>query len=92
MRLLPSTNGNDIANDLKDFFFVSIGLELAKDIHSDINPLNYVSNIKSSIAIVYVSCAEVINVIHSLSNSSAGYDKFPTFVSTTFNISHQFFT
>ena len=73
------TNNNDIANGFNDFF-VSIGSELAKDIHSDINPLNYVSSINNSIAIFDVSCAEVINVIHSLNNSSAGYDEFPTFV------------
>ena len=73
------TNSNDIANGFNNFF-VSIGPELAKDIHSDINPLNYVSSINNSIAIFDVSCAEVINVIHSLNNSSAGYDEFPTFV------------
>ena len=27
-----------------------------------------------------VSCVEVANVIHSLKNSSAGHDEFPTFV------------
>ena len=35
------TNSKDIANGFVDFF-VSIGPELAKDIHSDINPLTYV--------------------------------------------------
>ena len=58
-------------------FFVSIGPELAKDIHSDINPLTYINN---SIAIFDVSCEEVRNIIHSLKNSSAGHDEFPTFV------------
>ena len=62
------------------FVFVSIGPELAKDIHSDINPLNYASNINNSLAILYGSCAELINVIHALNNSSAGYGEFPTFV------------
>ena len=59
---------------------MSTGPELAKDIHSDINPLNYVSSINNSIAIFDVFCAEVINVIHSLNNSSAEYDELPTFV------------
>ena len=38
------TNRKDIANGFNDFF-VSIGPELAKDIHSDINPLTYVHSV-----------------------------------------------
>ena len=59
---------------------MSIGPKLAKDIHSNINPLTYVHNINDSIAVFDVSCVEVANVIHSLKNSSAGHDEFPTFV------------
>ena len=73
------TNSKDIANGFNNFF-VSIGPELAKGIHSDINPLTYVNNISNSIAIFNVSCEEVRNIIHSLKNSSAGHDEFPTFV------------
>ena len=73
------TNSKDIANGFNEFF-VSIGPELAKDIHSDINPLTYVNNINNSIAIFDVSCEEVRNIIHFLKNSSAGHDEFPTFV------------
>ena len=40
------TNSKDIANGFNEFF-VSIGPELAKDIHSDINPLTYVNNINN---------------------------------------------
>ena len=47
-------------------FFVSIGPELAKGIHSDINPRTYVNNISNSIAIFNVSCEEVRNIILSL--------------------------
>ena len=72
-------NSKDIANGFNNFF-VSIGPELAKGIHSDINPLTYVNNISNSIAIFDVSCEEVRNIIHSLQNSSAGHDEFPTFV------------
>ena len=61
-------------------FFVSIGSKLAKDIHSNINPLTYVHNLNDSIAVFVISCVEVANVIHSLKNSSAGHDEFPTFV------------
>ena len=53
---------------------------ICKGIHSDINPLTYVNNISNSIAIFNVSCEEVRNIIHSLKNSSAGHDEFPTFV------------
>ena len=69
------TNSKDIANG-----FNNVLSELAKGIHSDINPLTYVNNISNSIAIFNVSCEEVRNIIHSLKNSSAGHDEFPTFV------------
>ena len=72
------TNSKDIANGFNDFF-VSIGPELAKDIHSDINPLTYVNSVNNSIVNFDVSCDEVKNIIHSLKNSSAGHE-FPTFV------------
>ena len=61
-------------------FFVSICPELAKDIHSDINPLTYVNNVNNSIVIFDVSCDEIKNIIRSLKNSNAGHDEFPTFV------------
>ena len=73
------TNSKDIANGFNEFF-VSIGFEFAKDIHSDINPLSYVNNINNSIAIFDVSCEEVRNIIHSLKNYSARHNEFPTFV------------
>ena len=74
----PVTNRRDIANGFNNFF-VSIGPKLAKNIHSNINPLTYVHNINDSIAVFDVSCVEVANVIHALKNSSAGHDEFPTF-------------
>ena len=73
------TNSKDIANGFNDFF-VSIGPELAKDIHFDINPLTYVNNVNNSIVIFDVSCDEVRNIIHPLKDSSGGRDEFPTFV------------
>ena len=77
--LTINNDSKDIANGFNNFF-VSIGPELAKGIHSDINPLAYVNNISDSIAIFNVSCEEVRNIIHSLKNSRAGHDEFPTFV------------
>ena len=59
------TNSKDIANGFNDFF-VSIGPELTKDIHSDINPLAYDNNVNNSIVILYISCDMVKNIIHSL--------------------------
>ena len=73
------TNSIDIANGCNDFF-VSIGPELAKDIHSDIKPLTYVNNVNNSMVIFDVSCDELKNIIHSSKKSSAGHDEFPTFV------------
>ena len=73
------TNSIDITNGFNDFF-VSIGPELAKDIHSDINPLTYVNNVNNFIVIFDVLCDEVKNIIRSLKNDSAGHDEFPTFV------------
>ena len=64
------TNSKDLANGFNDIF-VSIGPELAKDIHSDINPLTYVNNVINSIVIFDVSYDEVKNTKHSLKNSSA---------------------
>ena len=59
------TNSQDIAIGFNNCF-VSIGPELAKGIHSVINPLTYVKNIKNSIAIFDVSCEEVRHIIDSL--------------------------
>ena len=53
----PVTNRKYIANGFNRFF-VSIGPKLAKDIHSNINPLTYVHNINDSIAVFDVSCVE----------------------------------
>ena len=56
------TNRNDIVNGFNEFFG-SIGPELAKDIHSDINPLAYANIVNNYIAIFYVSRVEVRNII-----------------------------
>ena len=58
-------------------FFVLIGPELAKDIHSAMNPLIYVNNINNAIVIFDVSCKEVRNILHSLKNYSAATMNFP---------------
>ena len=55
-------------------------LQLVLSSQRAFDPLAYVNNINNSIAIFDVSCEEVGNIIHSLKNSSAGHDEFPTFV------------
>ena len=55
------TNNKAIANGFNKFI-VSIGPELAKDIHSDINPLTYVNSINNIIEILDVSCEKIRNI------------------------------
>ena len=42
--------------------------------------LTYVNNIERSIVILDVTCEEIKGVIHSLNNSSSGWDEIPTFL------------
>ena len=66
-----------IANEFNDFF-VSIGDKLASKITSNINPLSFVNNIPNSMVMSEVSPNEVLQIIHSLKNSSPGWDDIPT--------------
>ena len=67
-----------IANSFNDYF-VSVGPTLADKIEiSDLSdPLSNVQMINDSITIPYVNESEIISVIKSLKNSSAGYDGIP---------------
>ena len=42
--------------------------------------MTYVNNIERSIVILDVTCEEIKGVIHSLNNSSSGWDEIPTFL------------
>ena len=42
--------------------------------------MTYVNNIERSIVILVVTCEEIKGVIHSLNNSSSGWDEIPTFL------------
>ena len=74
------SNSTDIAESFNNFF-VSIGPQLAENISCETNPLTYVNNIERSIVILDVTCEEIKGVIHSLNNSSSGWDEIPTFSS-----------
>ena len=67
------SNSTDIVESFNNSF-VSIGPQLAENISCETNPLNYVNNIERSIVILDVTCEEVKCVIHSLNNSSSGWD------------------
>ena len=73
------SNSTDIAESFNNFF-LSIGVQLAENISCETNPLTYVNNIERSIVILDVTCEEINDVIHSLNNSSSGWDEFPTFL------------
>ena len=73
------SNSTDIADSFNNFF-VSIGPQLAENISCETNPLTYVNNIERSIVILDVTCEEIKGVIHSLNNSSSGWDEIPTFL------------
>ena len=67
------SNSTDIAECFNNVF-VSIGPQLAENIYCETNPLTYVNNIERNIVILDVTCEEIKGVIHSLNNSSSGWD------------------
>ena len=73
------SNSNDIAESF-NHLFVSIGSHLAENISCETNPLTYVNNSERSIVILDVTCEEIKGVIHSLNNTSSGWDEIPTFL------------
>ena len=62
-----------IANGFNNYF-VTVGKLLAKNTNSDVNPLDCIQSNPKSIVIPDITVGEIINVISSLNNSSAGYD------------------
>ena len=50
---------------------------LSSKIHCNVKPLPYVEANPNSMVIPYLSVGDIINVISSLNNSSAGYDEIP---------------
>ena len=65
-----------IANGFNDYF-VNVGSTLSSKIHCNVNPLSYVEANPNSMVIPNLTVGDIINVISSLNNSSAGYDEMP---------------
>ena len=78
-------NGNDvndkqIISDEFNDYFVNIGPNLASNIDNTSNPMEYVNDILNSISIPTITESEVTDILLSLKNSSAGYDKIPAHI------------
>ena len=75
--------GNKLVSDETEIasgfnnYFVTVGKSLTKNNNSDINPLDYIQSNLKSIVIPDVIIGDIIKVISSLNNSSAGYDDMP---------------
>ena len=65
-----------IANGFNDYF-VNVGSSLSSNIHCNVNPLSYVEANPNSMVTPSPTVGDIINVISSLNNSSAGYDEMP---------------
>ena len=65
-----------IANGFNDYF-VNVGSSLSSNIHCNVNPLSYVEANPNSMVTPSLTVGDIINVISSLNNSSAGYDEMP---------------
>ena len=63
-----------IANGFNDYF-VNVGSTLSSNIHCNANPLSYVAANPNSIVTPYLTVGDIVNVISSLNNPSAGYDE-----------------
>ena len=66
----------EIANRFNNYF-VTVGKSLTKNTNNDVNPLDYIQSNSKSIVIPDITVGDIINVISSLNNSSAGYDDMP---------------
>ena len=62
-----------IANGFNDYF-VNVGSSLSSNIHCNANLLSYVEANPNSIVTPSLTVGDIINVISSLNNSSAGYE------------------
>ena len=74
-----TTNVSKIVNEFNNFF-VSVGVDLAKNIKCSVNPLSNVNTLNNSIVVPEISIAEITNVIISLKESSPGWDNIPAFI------------
>ena len=72
----PTFDKSVISNSFNNYFTL-VGPQLAQHIQGHINPLNYLNPTMKSMFIPYISKYEIIEIIKSLKNSSAGYDNIP---------------
>ena len=72
----PTDDEAVISNSFNNYF-IHVGLRLAQQIQSHINPLNYGNDTMKSMFIPYISEYEITETVKSLKNSSAGWDFFP---------------
>ena len=63
-----------------NYYFVNVGRLLTEDIDCYANPLYYVQNNLNSMCIHEITAAEVMTVISTLNNSTAGHDGIPSFI------------
>ena len=63
-----------IANGFNDYF-VYVGSTISSKIYCNVNSLSYVESNPNSMVIPNLTVGDIINVISSLNNSSAGYDE-----------------
>ena len=70
--------GNKLVSDETEiasgfnYYFVTVGKSLTKNTNNDDNPLDYIQSNPKSIVIPDVIIGDIIKVISSLNNSSAG--------------------
>ena len=75
----PTSNPEVIENSFNDFF-VNVGKNLAKNIKSDIDPLNYITNNIYSINTIEVTDDKILSIISAMKNSAPGFDELPVFI------------
>ena len=65
-----------IANSFNNYF-INVGRSLAKNIHSNIDPLLYIESNIHTIHVPEISEHEIMSVITMLNNAAAGHDELP---------------
>ena len=71
-----SSDTKIIANQFNEYV-TNVGNSLAKNIKTNIDPLQYVYHNKNTINIPEINIHEINSVISSLPSSAAGYDEIP---------------
>ena len=75
-----NVNDKQVISDAFNAYFVIVGPNLASNIDNTSNPIEYVNDILNSISTPTITKSEVIDILISLKNSSAGYDEIPVHI------------